>query len=335
LKQRIMVGLLGVTLLMSMGGCSSAVRQEKQTPPQTKVEAVNIDAGVLRGPTAISMIKMMDEKPSLGKGATVNYTIEQSPEVLSAKLLSGEMEFATIPTNMAATLYNKGVPYQLAAMNTWGVMYVVSNGVVINSWADLKGKTIGAVSKGSSADVVFKYLLAQNGINPDKDVTLNYNPSPVELAQMVMAGKTSLAVLPEPWVSVVQSKNPQIKMVLDLQKEWTRIQGNDTPFAQTCLVVNKTFASQHPQMVQAFLNAYAKSIDWVNKNPQPAADLIKKTDIGIPAEVATAAIPRCNLRYMSSAEARPAVDKYLTVLLQFSPDTVGGKIPDDKFYYQK
>ena len=220
-------------------------------------------------------------------------------------------------------------------MNTWGVMYVVSNGKLINSWADLKGQTIGAVSKGASSDVVFKYLLSRNGIDPDKDVTLNYNPSPVELAQLVMAGKVTVAVLPEPWVSVVLSKNPQIKVGLDLQQEWRKIQGNDTPFAQTCLVVNQEFAAGHPQILEKFLAEYAQSIDWVNKNPQLAADLIKSTDIGIPADVAVDAIPRCNLQYMSSLESKAAVNKYLEVLLQFSPETVGGKIPDDKFFYQK
>ncbi|HPT70142.1 MAG TPA: ABC transporter substrate-binding protein [Syntrophomonas sp.] len=334
MKKHFIAVLLTFILLITLTGCGQN-QTEKQPAPKSKVENISVDVGVLRGPSGISMIKMINDNPVLGEGVKVNYSIEQSTDVLSSKLLSGEIELATIPANMAATLYNKGVPYQLACMNTWGVMYVVSNGKAINSWADLKGQTIGAVSKGASSDVVFKYLLKQNGIDPDKEVTLNYSPSPVELAQLFMAGKTSLAVLPEPWVSVVQSKNPQLKIVLDLQKEWTKIQGSDTPFAQTCLVVNKEFAAQHPQVAEKFLNEYATSIDWVNKNPQLAADLVKNTDIGIPADVAAAAIPRCNLKYVSSQESKAAVNKYLQVLLQFSPETVGGKIPDDKFYYQK
>ncbi len=334
MKKRFLAGILALILLVAVGGCARS-QPEKQPAPQPKVENISVDVGVLRGPSGISMIKMINDNPVLGEGVKVNYSIEQSADVLSSKLLSGETELATIPANMAATLYNKGVPYQLACMKTWGVMYVVSNGKAVNSWADLKGQTIGAVSKGASSDVVFKYLLSQNGLDPDKDVTLNYSPSPVEMAQLVMAGKISVAVLPEPWVSVVQSKNPQIKIVLDLQKEWTKIQGSDIPFAQTCLVINKEFAAQHPQVTEKFLDEYAKSIDWVNTNPKLAADLVKNTDIGIPAEVAAAAIPRCNLKFVGSQESKAAVDKYLQVLLQFSPETVGGKIPDDKFYYQK
>jgi NitT/TauT family transport system substrate-binding protein len=335
LKKSFIAGLLTFILLITLAGCAHNQKETQPAPQPVKPENISVDVGVLRGPTGISMVKMINENPSLGEGVKVNYTTEQSADVLSSKLLSGEIELATIPTNMAATLYNKGVPYQLACVNTWGVMYVVSNGKAINSWTDLKGQTVGAVAKGASSDVVFRYLLSQNGLNPDKDVTLTYNPSPVELAQLVIAGKVTLAALPEPWVSVVQSKNPKIKIGLDLQKEWTKIQGSDIPFAQTCLVVNKKFAAQHPQVIASFLKEYTQSIDWVNKNPQLAADLIKNTDIGIPADIAAAAIPRCNLKYVNSQEAKAAVTKYLEVLLQFSPETVGGKIPDDKFYYQK
>lgn len=324
-------------MLFSLAGCAGSGTQNKsQTQEQPKkAENVTVDVGVLRGPTAISIVKMIEENPSLGDGVKVNYAVEQSPEVLSSKLLSEEMEFATIPTNMAAILYNKGVPYQLAAVNTWGVMYLVSSDETVNSWADLKGKQIGAVSKGAASDVVFKYLLSQNGINPDQDATLTYSPSPVELAQLVIAGKTKIAVLPEPWVTLVLSKNPQAQIKLDLQQEWTKKVGQDVPFPQTCLVVNKTFASQHPQVVEAFLKEYAGSIQWVNKDNAAAAALLKKHDLGIPAELAQAAIPRCNLRYMGSQKAQPAVDAFLKTLLDFSPETTGGKVPDDKFYYKK
>jgi NitT/TauT family transport system substrate-binding protein len=245
------------------------------------------------------------------------------------------MEFATIPTNLAAKLYNQGVPYQLAAMNVWGVMYVLGNGVEIGGWNDLKGKQIGSTSKGTSADIIFKYLLSQNGLNPDEDVTITYTPSPAEQAQLMIAGRSSVAVLPEPWVSTVLARNKDVKVALDLQQEWTRVNGPDVPFAQTCLVVNRNFAAQHPQIVTEFLKKAAESIDWVNNNNRQAAELIKQQNIGIAPEAAQTAIPRCNLCYMSSLDSRPAVEKYLQVLLAYAPQSVGGKLPDDKFYYKE
>jgi NitT/TauT family transport system substrate-binding protein len=227
------------------------------------------------------------------------------------------------------------VAYQLAAMNTWGVMYVLSSDPTIKSWADLKGKNVDAASKGSAADVVFRYLLSKNGVDPEKDLTIKYIASPVEQAQLAIAGKSKITVLPEPWVSTVLSQNKDMKLALDLQGEWTRINGTDVPFAQTCLVVKADFASQHPEIMTKFLQEYASSIDWVNNNPAAAGPLLVKHGINIPADVAADAIPRCNLRYMSAVDARPAVEKYLQVLLDFSPETIGGKLPDAKFYYQK
>jgi len=317
--------------ILSVAGCSSFKKDSANTVP----EAVNFKVAVLRGPTAVGMIKMMDAKPAMGDNVKAEYVIEQTPDTLSAKLLTGEIDIATIPTNIAAKLYNKGVNYQLAAMNTWGVMYVLTSGDDIKSWADLKGKQIDNSSQGSAADVVFRYLLNKNGIKPDKDVTLKYIASPVEQAQLAIIGNSKISVLPEPWVSTVLGKNKDVKLALDMQKEWTRINGEDVPFAQTCLVVKADFASQHPEIMTKFLQEYADSIDWVNKNPAEAGELVKKQDIGIPADVAAAAIPRCNLRYMSAVDAKPSVEKFLQILLDFSPDTIGGKLPDAKFYYQK
>ncbi len=324
--------ILGLFLIV-LGGCQNANQPIPQ--PNQPAAAVNFKVAVLRGPTALGMVQMLDAQPSLGDNVKAEYIIEQSPDTLNAKLLTGEVAMAAIPTNMAAKLYNKGVNYQLAAMNTWGVLYVVTNGDLVKSWSDLKGKQIDNTGQGAATDVVFRYLLNKNGINPDKDVTIKYVPTPAEQAQLAIAGKSQITILPEPWVSTVLNKNKDLKIALDMQKEWVRINGAGVPFAQTCLVVNADFASQNPAVMTKFLEEYAAAIDWVNKNPAAAGEMIKKQDIGIPADVAAAAIPRCNLRYMSAIDAKPAVEKYLQVLLDFSPDSIGGKLPDAKFYYQK
>lgn len=326
--KKLLALLLIVVLMMAAAGCTNS---KQSAAPET----VNFKAAALKGPTAVGMVKMMDSNPSMGENVKVDYVIEPSPDTLTAKLLTGEVEFATIPTNSAAILYNKGVAYKLVAMNTWGVMYVVSSDPSIKTWADLKGKSIDAATKGSAGDVVFRYLLSKNGIDPAKDVSLQYITSPVEQAQLAIAGKSAISVLPEPWVSTVLSKNPNLKVALDLQQEWKRINGADVQFAQTCLVVETAFAQKYPQIVDKFLQEYAASIDWVNKNPAEAGALVGKKDLGIPADVAVGAIPRCNIRYMSAMDAKPVVDKYLQVLLDFSPNTVGGKLPDANFFYQK
>lgn len=330
MKKKVLALLVLGLFLLALSGC-------KSTPsnPAAQKETLNFKVAVLRGPTAVGIVKMIEDQPNLGDNAKAEYVIEQSPDTLTAKLLTGEIALATIPTNTAAKLYNKGVNYQLAAMNTWGVMYVVTNGDIIKSWADLKGKQVDNAGQGAASDLVFRYLLSKNGVNPDKDLTIKYIPTPAEQAQLIIAGNSKISVLPEPWVSTVLSKNKDLKVALDMQQEWTRTNGADVQFAQTCLVVNADFAAKNPDIMTKFLENYSASIDWVNKNPAAAGELVKKQDIGIPADVAAAAIPRCNIRYMSAIDAKPAVEQYLKVLLDFSPDSIGGRLPDAKFYYQK
>lgn len=333
MKKRLVVLLVLSLLVLSLGGCAQSKKEVPQ--PSQNLKSVSFKVGVLRGPSALSMVKMIDQNPSLGKKVKVNYVMEQSPDVLTSKLLTGEIEMATIPTNMAAKIYNKGVGYQLAAINTLGVMYVVVNGEDVSKWSDLKGQPINTVAKGSAADVVFRYLLSKNNIDPEKDAALNYIATPVEAAQLMIAGKSKIAALPEPWASVVLSKNPDARLALDLQKEWTRLNGRNVPFTQTCLVVKKDFADKNPQIVNKFLSAYKNSIGWVNKNSVQAGELAKKHDIGIPADVTAAAVPMCNIHYIDAVNARPAVEKFLQVLLSFSPESIGGKLPDAEFYYKK
>lgn len=330
-RKCLMIFIIGL-LILPLGGCSWWENAYERAAART------FKVNVLIGPTVVGMIKLMEPtiKPSLRLGDTVEYVIEQSPDTLYAKLLAGEIEIAAIPTDMAAKLYNNGGAYQLMSVHNGGAMYVVTNGVTIHSWSDLKGQEVQIAGKGAISDVVFRYLLFKNRINPDKDLTLKYTDSQEVLAQMAIAGSTKITVLSEPWVSKVLSKNRDMKIALDMQEEWTLINGAEIPLAQTCLVVKAEAAARNSETLNLFLKDYADSIDWVNKNPAAASKLAAKHDIGMPEEeVAEVSITRCNLRYLSVKDGKPGVEKYLQVLLDFSPDSIGGKLPDANFYYER
>ncbi|MBS4020841.1 MAG: ABC transporter substrate-binding protein [Dethiobacter sp.] len=276
---------------------------------------------------------MMDEKTGFGPKVQFEYDIAQTPDVLTARILSQEVDLAALPINLAAKLYNKGVDYQLVAVNTWGNMYLLNLGSDINSWADLKGKTIHSIGMGATPDIVFRSLLNANGLEADKDVFLNYSLEQVELANAMAAEKIELAVLPEPFVTMVISKNSGIVIVMDLQEEWYKAKGSEIPIAQGGMVVKKEFAQKHPEVVKEFLQQYAASIEWVNHNLLEASILVEKYGLGMSAKIAEKAIPRSNIRFSSAGDARKAVESYLQVLLDFAPESVGGKLPDAGFYY--
>jgi NitT/TauT family transport system substrate-binding protein len=324
--------LMAAALLsLSLSGCALQIRAPGKggRPPA----AASFKVAVLQGPTALGMLKLMDDNPSLGDGVDASYVVLASPDQATAKLLSGEINVAALPTNLAATLYSKGQALQLAAVSSWGVLYVVSNGAAVASIGDLKGQKINVVGQGTTPDFLLRYLLMNSGIDPDRDVVLDYTLGQVEAAQSLIAGRIKLAVLPEPWVTQAMTGSGSIKVALDLQQEWSRLQSG--PLAMTCLVVGKSLSDSRPDAVARFLDEYAASIDWVVKNPGAAGVLAEKHGVGMKAAVAQQAIPRCNLRYEGAAASKGAVDGFLKVLYDFDPRSVGGKLPDESFYYQK
>ncbi|WP_053954853.1 ABC transporter substrate-binding protein [Inediibacterium massiliense] len=312
--------VLSFMIIFTMSACST---EEKE---------ITVKVVGLKGPTSIGMIQMFEANPSLGKNINTSYEVIETPDQMVAKILSKEVDFAALPTNVAAKLYNKKAGYKIAAMNTKGVLYVVGN-EEMKDWSDLKGKTIYSIGKGSNPDVIFRYLLKENGLS-EEDVKIDYTFSQLELAQGMAAGKVNLAVLPEPFVTMVQMKNKDLKVAMDLQEEWKKVNPK-TYIAQGCIVVREEFAKEHKEVVDAFLKEYKQSIDWVNTNHEQAGILTEKHGVGINAKMAEVAIPRCNIEFDDAKACKDSVNNYLKILYDFSPKDVGGKLPDENFYYER
>ncbi len=329
--------MMCVLIIFSISACTPTAEPEIE-PEVEPQPAIEVKVAGLKGPTSIGMIKMIDEQQTIGENTHVIYDILPTPDVLVSKLLNGEYDFATIPANVASIIYNKKGEYQVAGVPIWGVLYVVTNGVETTDWDDFKGQTIYPFAQASTPDVIFKYLLEQNGVSLD-DVTFDYSVQQAELAQAIVAGEVSIAVLPEPFVTAVTMKNADIKIAMDIQQEWKAVHTEsteapaDASYPMTAVVVKKEFAETHPEMVEAFLNQYNDSTMWVNESTAEAATLVEKHEIGLTAEAAEQAIPRCNLELVNASTAESAINHYLKVLNEFSPKTIGGQMPDENFYY--
>lgn len=268
-------------------------------------------------------------------GDTVQYIFEEDEDDLYARLLKGEFDIAVVPTEMAAKLYNNGVGYQLAAVNTGGYLYLLANDETITTFSDLKGKVVKIVGKHSISDVIFRYLLIQNGIDPSKDLTLEYAVSVEELEKDAMNGKITLMVLPEPWVSDLLSKNSGFNIALDIRDEWTYVNETAILLPLTCLIVKNEIVSQKAEAWDLFLEDYMDSINWGNSNPAKTAELLEHHEVGIPKELAEEVISRSNLVYSNVLSSKTAVEKYLNIFLELSPGSIGGKLPGRDFYFKK
>lgn len=279
----------------------------------------------------MGMIKFIDSI-STANSSNIKVEILNEPIQVRKMIIEGSADFAILPTTMAAIIYNKGIDYKLVAIPVWGTLYLFGNDTSITKWEDLRGKRINVMAKGMTPDVLFRYLLMQNGLDPNKDVALDYSfPTHIDLANAVAAGQATLGVISEPLVSMVMQKNTSVAPIFDLNDEWTKLQSS--PIAQTALMVSKSFGINNPEIIEYVTNSYKYSSQWVNQHPDSAALLMVKHKILPNYEVAYSAIPRSNLLFVNAREVRAGINSYLRVFYEMNPDIIGGKMPDEDFIY--
>jgi len=332
--------LLLIVLLMSLfAGCGSkgAADAASSTPPaatETPAEKTTLRIATLKGPTGMTMVQMMDNQE---KGLAKNdyqFSILGAPDEAVAQLTSGAADLICVPTNLAATLYAKTEgKVKILSINTLGVMYVLERGGnEIKTMADLKGKTVFSTGQGSTPEYVLNYLLEQNGLDPAKDLTVEYKAEHTELATLLASGEVDIAVLPQPFVTSVVAKNPDIRVALDLTKEWENVVGSEKPLAMTATIVSAAFLENNEAAVQTFMEELRLSTEFTNLKLDEASALIEKYDI-MPAAIAKAAIPACNMVYLEGTQMKTAASNYLEVVAKANPKSVGGQMPNEDFYY--
>lgn len=336
--------LVSLTLLVALsigifaGGAKEPDRPEEapevteMEAPEPPVEPEKVVIAALKGPSGIGMIRLFEENPDLGDGVDAVFQIVGAPDVMVSKILSGEIACGNLPTNVAAKLYNSGVPYYLGAVTGNGLLYLLSSDDSVGTLSDLEDREVYNIGQAATPDYILRYLLREEGIDPDNDMTVSFTYNHAELAQNLIAGRVSTGFLPEPFVTLVTTQNDDVRIAVNIQEVWKDIRGTEESFPMTCVVIHKDFLASHPEAVRRYLDAYRRSIEWVVANPAPAGGLAEKHGIGMKAAVAAKAIPRLNLTFAAGDEAREIMEPYLQVLLDFDPSSIGGKLPDEGFY---
>lgn len=276
--------------------------------------------GVLRGPTAVAFAPMIDEPPALEDGREVEVVAYPTPPNLIAAYLGGEVDAATLPSNAAAQLSGRGAPVEVASTFIWGVLYVV--GPAEDALDDLHGE-VYSIGRGASPDVVFRYVLEQEGLADQIEVAYGY--AQVELSQLLIAGRVEAGVLPEPFVTRVISQNDSLGIVADLQERFA--EHADSGLPQTTLV-----ARPADDAAEEVVELLGRSVDTVLEDPESAATLVAGLELGLDEDTVRASLPRLNLRVVSAANSRVALERYLSILYEFEPASVGGALPGDAFY---
>ena len=351
-KKLLALGLsLALTLSLTACGQKAAEPEQPEEPAQTEEPAAEtpdftpaaFKIAALKGPTAMGLVELMSlsdtanemmegKEDVVSTGNTYEFTLAGSADEVTPALIKGDLDMACVPANLAAVLYGKtDGAVEVLAVNTLGVLYIVENGDAVQSMADLKGQTIVAAGKGSTPEYALRYLLTENGIDPDKDVTIDWKSEHSECVAALASGQATIALLPQPFVTVAQNKIEGLRMALDLTAEWDNLD-NGSALITGVIVARRDVVEANSAAVEAFLEDYADSVAWVNGDTAEAAALIGEYGI-VDTAVAEKALPYCNIVCLTGSEMKDKLSGYLNVLSEAEPSSVGGTLPGDDFYY--
>ena len=309
----------------------SAVEAEPaatEAPAESEATEATLRIAGLKGPTTMGLVNLMADEVA----SSYDFTMYGAADEIVPLLVKGDLDAAAVPANLAATLYNKtNGAVEVACINTLGVLYIVENGETVNSVADLKGQTIVTTGKGATPEYVLRYVLSENGVDPDSDVTIEYCSEATEALSKVQAGEATIAMLPQPFVTSALSQVEGLRVVLDMNEEWQKVAGSK--LVTGVLVVRKDAVENDPEAFASFMEGYAASVEAANSDLEGTAALCEQYGVVAKAALAQKALPQCNIVFETGDEMKTDLETYFNVLYAADPTSVGGTLPADDFYY--
>lgn len=317
--------------MFTLVGCGSSQNIKQEVKETTETKEINFV--VPDGLPAIASAKLIKEKPDIKDGYNVNYTIEQSPESLITSAVKGEVDVAIVPSNAASTVYNKNKKYKIAATIGWGSLYVGSSDKSGSS--DLNGKEIYNIGKGLTPDIVAKSLLKDKGIDIDNNINFTYVNGVTELAPVILSGKAQYAVVPEPALSTVQTKNSDFTIIMDLNEEWKKINNSEYGFPQSTLIIKNDLIEKDKEFVDKLLDNMKESTEWMYTDKETLGDYCEAIGVSAKKPIIAKSLDRANIKYVPIKDCSKEYETYYKKLSDFDPSTIGGSIPDEGIFMEK
>ena len=325
--------LLALTLALSLNACGTQANTEPEQPDDTPAPA-EVNLYVLSGPTGIGAMNLWAAADAGETQNTYHITMPGANDEVVAAISNGDADIAAVATNLAATLYNKtsgGVT--VLAVNTLGVLSLLGNGQEVATIADLAGKTIYAPGQGANPEYILRYVLTGNGLDPDKDVTIQFVGEGSELLTVWQTDPEAIIMAPQPVATSILMQNENAATIFNMTDEWDKVSGGDSTLMMGCVIVRNEFLQENPGAVALFLQEYAASIEKAQSDVEGTAALCEQYGLIPKAALAKAAIPSCGLTFVTGAEMKSALSGYLQVMFDADPKSVGGAMPGDDFYY--
>lgn len=313
--------LFAAIMMLSLAACGAK--------PQTG----EMNVYVLSGPTGIGAVNLWAKAEAGETQNTYNFNLVAQNDEIVAAISKGEADIAAVATNLASTLYAKTEGnVTVLAVNTLGVLSILTNGTELNSISDLKGKTLYSPGQGANPEYILRYVLEGNGINPDTDLTVKFVADGIELPGIWANEPDAVIMAPQPVATSILMKYTEAKTAFDMTEEWEKISGAQN-LMMGCVIVRNDYLEANPGAVKTFLNEYEASINAATADPAATGALCEKYGIIPKAAIATKAIPYCGLTFVAGADMKTNLSAYLDIMFKANPKSVGGAIPADDFYY--
>lgn len=314
----------------------SEVEESKAKESEAKEDPVTLRIGALKGPTTMGLLFLMEDQKAKRAKNAYEFQMATGADELLPLMVSGALDVALVPANVAAILYKKtDGAVAVVDVNTLGVLYLVSSDPAVTGLGDLKGRTIYLTGKGTTPDCVLQYLLKDAGYQ-EGDVTLEYKSEATEVAAILAEKEDALGFLPQPFVTAACMQNEKLQVVISANDAWMELQpeGERTGLVTGVTVIRREILEKYPNAVKTFLEEHAASAKAINDDPDAGAKLAVEAGIVGKEPIARKAIPNCNVTCLTGAEMKEALSSYLKILFDFDKTTVGGQLPGDDFYYQ-
>ncbi len=358
MTRRSFAALAGVAAVsaLSMGGCSSG-EGAKGSPSaggsdvsdgvtfsthaearelRGSADACDVRVGLIMGPPSMGLSQFIVAAQA---GKTFNnFTFEANGVDyvgLSALFNKGDYDICTLPSNIGPILYNNKElknDYQVISINNLGVLYVMTNDATLSSLDDLRGRTVYSYGEGGTPEYTIEALLKKNGL--EGTFNLEFKSSPLEVLNMMQQQENCVAILPQPFVSLAKILVNPLYIPVDITVEWDKaFADTGSQAVTTTTIVNKQFAEEHEQAVIEYLNMAGQSVAWTLSNMSDAAALQEDLGTFLNNSVALDAMPYISMVNLTGEDMRTALSGFLHELYQANPDSIGGAMPGEDFYY--
>lgn len=324
------IALALIMMLTLAAGCPVPASVEVPQPPELLPRLTIVGPP---GPLSVPLAYMVEHDRLSDIAEKAELIIFKDLDQLRAIIAGKQGDFVIMPSNVAAVFYNRGMDVQLLDISVWSALHIISSDSTVKSIEDLRGGEIAIPYRGGMPDILFRYISERQGIDIARDLEVFYAANPAHAARMLMAGKVDHALLPEPLATTaLLTGEGRFYRVIDISTEWENVVGGGirTPIAGTVALPS---VQGNPKVIQGFQRQFELAIAWMLENPDDAG-LLAEEKLGFKAKAVSKSLANITWDFVTASDARDDLEVFFGIMFEFSPESIGGRLPDDGFYHE-